>query len=360
MMDILALPLILTKIRVPTPRPRIVSRARLMERLTLEAGTDLTLVCAPAGYGKSTLLAEWSQSLRQAGVAVAWYALDASDDDPIPFGAYLVASLSQALSPTAELAYLTQLLRASPELDLQQMLPSLINAIATSDRDCVLILDDYHLIGAPAIHSGLAFLLAHLPQNMHIVIGSRADPPLPLARLRARGQLLELRAADLRFTADETATFLNEVMRLDLSPQLIEALGDRTEGWIAGLQLAALSLSGRTDKAGFIAAFTGSHRYLVEYLLEEVVNRQSTEAQAFLQATSILDRLCGPLCDAILGEASGSAATLDQLEQTNLFVVALDDAGLLVSLSPSFSRLPANSVGQDSAGPCGRAAPIGQ
>lgn len=341
-MDTPASPLILTKIRVPTPRPRIVPRARLMERLTLAAGAGLTLVCAPAGYGKSTLLAVWSQSLIQEGTAVAWYALDASDDDPIPFGAYLVASLSQALGLTAELAYLTQLRRSSPEMDLQKMLPVLINTIATSERDCVLILDDYHLIGAPGIHSALAFLLERLPQNMRIVIGSRADPPLPLARLRARGQLLELRAADLRFTANETALFLNEIMRLELSPQLIETLEDRTEGWVAGLQLAALSLSGRADKEGFIAAFTGSHRYLVEYLLDEVVSRQAAEVQAFLQTTSILDRLCGPLCDAVIkdeGERKKdesksspfiphpSSFILEQLERTNLFVVPLDDEG---------------------------------
>jgi LuxR family maltose regulon positive regulatory protein len=327
MMDTQASPLILTKLRVPAPRPRIVSRGRLVERLTLETGTGLVLICAPAGYGKSTLLAEWSQSLLQKGVAVAWYALDASDDAPIPFGSYLVASLSQALGLTSELAHITQLLRSSPEIDLQRILPAVINTIDSSDRDCVLILDDYHLIGAPAIHSAVAFLLEHLPDNMHIVIGSRSDPPLPLARLRARGQLLELRAADLRFTVNETALFLNEVMRLDLSPELVDTLEARTEGWVAGLQLAALSLSGRADKDGFIASFTGSHRYLAEYLLEEVISRQSEEVQAFLQATSILDRLCGPLCDAILGESSGSEAILDQLERTNLFVIALDDEG---------------------------------
>jgi LuxR family maltose regulon positive regulatory protein len=327
MMDAQASPLILTKLRVPALRPRIVSRPRLVERLTLETGTGLVLVCAPAGYGKSTLLAEWSQSLLQKGVAVAWYALDASDDDPIPFGAYLIASLSQALGLTSELAHVTQLLRSSPEIDLPRILPAAINAIVSSDKDCVLILDDYHLIGAPAIHSAVAFLLEHLPQNMHIVIGSRSDPPLPLARLRARAQLLELRAADLRFTADETALFLNKVMRLDLSPELVDALEARTEGWIAGLQLAALSLSGRSDQERFIASFIGSHRYLVEYLLEEVVSRQSEEVQAFLQATSILDRLCGPLCAVIRGVPSGSEAILDQLERTNLFVIALDDEG---------------------------------
>ncbi len=318
-------PLILTKLRVPASRSRIVSRARLMERLTLETG--LILVCAPAGYGKSTLLTAWSQSLLQKGTAVAWYALDASDDAPLSFGSYMIASLSQALSPASELTHLSQLLRASPEFDLPRVLPAIINAIATSERDCVLILDDYHLIGAPAIHSALAFLLERLPQNLHIVIGSRSDPPLPLARLRARGQLLEVRAADLRFNMAETAVFLNEVMRLELSPEIIGALEERTEGWVAGLQLAALSLSGHADKEHFIAAFTGSHRYLVEYLLDEVVSQQPEDIRAFLQATAILDRLCGPLCDALLGKSTGSGAILDRLEQTNLFVVPLDDEG---------------------------------
>ncbi|CAG0926356.1 serine/threonine-protein kinase PknK [Thermoflexales bacterium] len=327
MMNAQSSPLILTKLRVPAPRPRIVPRGRLVEPLTLEPGTGLVLVCAPAGYGKTTLLAEWSQSLLPKGITVAWYALDASDDDPIPFGCYLIASLSQALGLTSELAHITQLLRSSPEIDIQKILPAVINAIDASDRDCVLILDDYHLISAPAVHSAIAFLLEHLPENMHIVIGSRSDPPLPLARLRARGQLLELRAADLRFTADETALFLNEVMRLELAPELVNVLEARTEGWIAGLQLAALSLSGRADKEGFIASFTGTHRHLVEYLLEEVVSRQPEEVQVFLQATSILDRLCGPLCAALPGVPAGSESLLDQLERTNLFVVALDDEG---------------------------------
>jgi LuxR family maltose regulon positive regulatory protein len=190
-MDAQASPLILTKLRVPAPRPRIVPRGRLVERLALETGTGLVLVCAPAGYGKSTLLAEWSQSLLQKGVAVAWYALDVSDDALIPFGSYLIASLSQALGPTSELAHLTQLLRSSPEIDLQRILPAVINAIDSSDRDCVLILEDYHLISMPAIHSAVAFLLERLPQNMHNVIGSRSDPPLTWPRLRARGQLLD-------------------------------------------------------------------------------------------------------------------------------------------------------------------------
>ena len=326
-MDNAASALILTKIRAPAKRPCIVPRIRLVEQLTPEAGTNLILVCAPAGYGKTTLLAEWSQTLLQNGVAVAWYALDPSDDDPMPFGAYLVAGLAQALGPASELEHIAQRLRSSPELDLQKILPAVINAIVSSDRDCVMVLDDYHLVRAPAIHSAISFLLEHLPEKLHIAIGSRSAPPLPLARLRAQGKLLEMRADNLRFSPDETARFLNEVMRLDLSPEVVNTLAARTEGWIAGLQLAALSMSGRPDKENFITSFTGSHRYLVEYLLEEVFNRQSEQVQSFLLSTSILERLCGPLCDAILGETLGGEEILKQLEQANLFVIALDEQG---------------------------------
>lgn len=326
-MDNLASPLILTKYHVPATRPNIIPRIRLVERLTSQAGTGLVLVCAPAGYGKTTLLAEWSQSLKQNGSAVAWYALDPSDDDPIPFGAYLVASLAQALGPLSDLARITQFLRSSPEPDLQKILPAIINAVVSSDRDCVMVLDDYHLISSPAIHSAISFFLEHLPEKMHVAIGSRSDPPLPLARLRARGRLLEVRAADLRFSPEETAQFLNKVMRLDLSPNGVNTLEARTEGWVAGLQLAALSLLGRADKESFLASFSGSHRYLVEYLLEEVFNRQSERVQSFLLSTSILERICGPLCDAILVGISGCEEILKQLEQANLFVVALDEQG---------------------------------
>jgi len=320
-------PLVLTKLRVPTARPRLVPRLRLVERLTFETGVRLALVVAPAGYGKSTLLAEWAQSLLQNHVAVAWYALDASDDAPVPFGTYLVASLAQALGPSSDLTHIAQRLRSSPEMDLQRLLSAVINAVAGCDRGCVLILDDYHLISNPAIHSVLAFLLERLPENLHIAIGSRSDPPLTLARLRARGHLLEVRTADLRFTAGETAQFLKAVMQLDLSPEAVTLLETRSEGWVAGLQLAALSLSGHADKDSLIASFSGSHRYLVEYLLEEVVSRQPDEVQAFLLSTSILERLSAPLCDAILGGISSSEAILAYLEQANLFLVPLDDRG---------------------------------
>src|SRR5512146_54117 len=275
MIEEAVVPLVLTKLSLPAARARMVRRARLLERLTPETGAGLVLVCAPAGYGKTTLLADWAHSFLENGGVVAWYAIDASDDDPLPFSAYLVASLAQALGPQSGLAQIAQLLRSTPEIDLQRILPAVINAAAASERECVLILDDYQLISAPAIHSALAYLVEHLPENLRVLVGSRSDPPLPLARLRARGQLLEIRASDLRFTPDETAQFLNEVMRLDLPADVVASLEERTEGWVAGLQLAALSLSGSEERAGFLSTFTGSHRYLVEYLLEEVFNRQS-------------------------------------------------------------------------------------
>ena len=326
-METLASPLVLTKLRVPAARPRRIPRARLLEPLRPEHGASLILVCAPAGYGKTTLLAAWAESLLAGGTAVAWVALDPGDDDPIPFSSYLIASLIQALGPIPELTQVAQLLRSSPEMDLRRILPAIINAIVSSDRECVLILDDYHLVRSPAIHNALSYLLEHLPGNLRIALGSRSDPPLPLARLRARGQLLEIHTADLRFTMEETARFLNQVMQLELSSQGISVLEERTEGWIAGLQLAALSILGRADKEGFIAAYRGSQRYLVEYLMEEVVNRQPEAVQSFLLLTSILERMCGDLCDALSGDHGTGAEILKRLEQANLFVVAQDDQG---------------------------------
>ncbi|HEX9028089.1 MAG TPA: AAA family ATPase, partial [Anaerolineales bacterium] len=268
-MDAPASPLVLTKLRVPAGRARLIPRTRLVDRLVPQPGVGLILVCAPAGYGKTTLLCEWAQTLQRDQVAVAWYALDPSDDDPIPFGAYLTASLIQALGPLPGLSQTTQLLRASPEVELARILPRVINAVAACDKSCVLVLDDYHLIASPAIHSALAYLLDHLPENLHIAIGSRSDPPLPLARLRARGQLQEIRTAGLRFDAGETAKFLIDAMQLELPADSVATLAARTEGWAAGLQLAALSLTGLPEPERTIASFSGSHRYMVEYLLEE-------------------------------------------------------------------------------------------
>ncbi len=319
-----AVSLILTKLRPPALRLRVVPRARLLHRFTLEPGTDLALVCAPAGYGKTTFLVAWAAALRQVGTAVAWYALDESDNRLAVFGAYFVASLEQALGPNSGLEPVSQVLRASPEADLLALLPTVINAVCSIRREVVLVLDDYHLIRNSTIHQVVEFLISHRPENLHLAIGSRANPPLPLARLRARGGLIELRAADLRFTEQETTCFLRDAMQLDLPADLSTRLAEQVEGWAAGLQLAALSLSGREDKDARIASFTGGHRRLAEYLLDEVVNGLPEELQAFLLYSSILERMSGPVCDAVL-TTGNSAALLAQLEQLNLFVIALED-----------------------------------
>ncbi len=263
----------------------------------------------------------------QEGAAIAWFATDPSDDDPMPFGSYLVASLAQALGPTSELQDVAKDMRSSTEANLYRMMPAIINGVVESGRDCLLVLDDYQFVSKPEIHSAIAFLLEHLPENMHVIIGSRSDPPLPLARLRAHGRLLEVRETELRFRADETETFLNDVMQLGLPAEVLGTLQARTEGWVAGLQLAALSLSYRSAAEGFTASFSGKDPYLFNYLLEEVVGCQPRDVQEFLLATSILDRMCGPLCDTILGEDSRGESTLSQLEQQNLFVVRLDQEG---------------------------------
>jgi LuxR family maltose regulon positive regulatory protein len=319
-------PLVLTKIRPPQPRARLVERARLRALLD-ETGTGLVLVSAPAGYGKTTLLATWLQARAATGPALAWYALDASDNGSIPFGSYLVASLAQALGPSDGLAEIEQQLRSSPEVDLQNVMSVVINAVAASERECLLVLDDYHLITAPVIHQAIAFLLERRPENLRIAIGTRSDPPLPIARLRAQGKLAEVRAANLRFTRDETAEFLIDVMQLAIGPDVVEALEARTEGWIVGLQLAALSLAGRTIDTDLIATIRGNSRFLIQYLLEEVVSRQPEEVQDFLLATSILERLSAPSCDAIL-DHPGTDQILERLERANLFVVALDEPGV--------------------------------
>jgi LuxR family transcriptional regulator, maltose regulon positive regulatory protein len=327
MMDTPASSYVLTKLRIPAIQTRQIQRQQLVDLLSEEKGSGFILVSAPAGYGKTTLLAAWAHSLVRNGCTVAWYAIDSSDDAAGPFGSYLVAALIQVFGPSPELERTAKLLRSSPEVDLQSILPVVINTVATSKRKCVLILDDYHLITSPAIHSAMAFLLDHLPENMRIAMGSRSDPPLPLARLRVRGKMLEMRTAGLRFTPDETARFLIDVMQLDLSPELVAALETRTEGWAAGLQLAALSLVGREDRAVFIKSFSGSHRHLVEYLLDEVINRQPEQIREFLLRTSILERMCAPICDDILGETYDSETILEGLESANLFVVSLDFQG---------------------------------
>jgi LuxR family maltose regulon positive regulatory protein len=316
-------PLLATKLYIPPPRPKVVPRPRLIDRLSggLSRTPSMMLISASAGFGKTTLVSEWVATLTRSGVRVAWLSLDEGDNDPTRFLSYLVAAL-QTVSPRIGEATLGALQSSQPPAT-DVLLTALLNDI-TSLGAVVLVLDDYHVIESPPIDEALTFFVDHLPPQFRLVIASREDPPFPLARLRARGQLTELRAADLRFTPDEAAAFLNEVMNLDLSASDIEALDARTEGWIAGLQLAALSMQGRLDTANFIQAFTGSHRFVLDYLMEEVLQRQSESVRHFLLQTSILDRLCGALCDAITDRADGRIQ-LETLERGNLFVVPLDD-----------------------------------
>ncbi|MCW2737517.1 LuxR C-terminal-related transcriptional regulator [Nocardioides sp.] len=321
----MSLPLIETKLFLPSPRPGLVPRPRLRERLDRGLDAKLMLVSAPAGFGKTTLLVDWLASAASGeGTALrgAWLALDAADNDPARFWRYVVAALRTAWPEVGEGALV--LLQDSQPPPAEVVLTSLVNDLATADVDTVLLLDDYHVIDAPAVHEGMAFLLVHLPPRLHLVLATRSDPPLALPRLRARGDLVEVRAADLRFTDVEAASYLNEVMGLELGPADVRALEGRTEGWIAALQLAALSMTGRDDVSGFIAGFTGDDRYVVDYLVEEVLRRQPDEVQDFLLRTCVLDRMNGSLCNALTGQPDGRSV-LEALERDNLFVVPLDD-----------------------------------
>jgi LuxR family maltose regulon positive regulatory protein len=312
-------PIIATKLYAPPPRPTVVPRPRLVERLDEGLHRKLSLVCAPAGFGKSTLLSAWvAGSDRQ----VAWLSLDEGDNGPTRFLSYLVAALRTVASDVGEGA-LGALGSPQPP-PTESVMTALLNEITTVPFDIVLILDDYHVIDAKAVDEALAFLIENLPPQMHLVIATREDPQLPLARLRARDQLTEVRARDLRFTSSEAAEFLDEAMGLELSAEEVVALEERTEGWIVGLQLAALSMQGREDASGFIRTFAGDNRYIVDYLAEEVLQRQPTPTRSFLLQTSILDRLSGPLCEAVTGQEDGSGM-LEVLERGNFFVVPLDD-----------------------------------
>ncbi len=343
--------LLTTKLYVPTVRSELIPRPRLIERLNEGLRCKLILVSAPAGFGKTTLLSDWVRGVRRsvgpqhvAALRCAWLSLDEGDNDLARFLAYLVAALREAGEDVV--GEPPDMLRSPQGPAAQEILATLVNRIGTLEEDLVLVLDDYHLITAQAVHDVMSLLLDCLPGNMHLVISGRADPPLPVARLRGQGQLVELRQADLCFTSAEAALFLNRVMGLDLSVEHVAALASRTEGWIAGLQMAAVSMRGRKDVAGFIQSFAGSHRYILDYLVEEVLERQPGDIQSFLLQTAILDRLCGPLCDAVVdwmldvgawreqdsqllaADPQGgpsSQATLEYLEHANLFIVALDD-----------------------------------
>jgi LuxR family maltose regulon positive regulatory protein len=333
-------PLLTTKLRIPGVRPELVPRPHLLRRLDegLRAGHRLALVSAPAGFGKSTLLSTW---VRDCGRPAAWLSLDEGDDDPVCFLTYLVAALQQ-VDDNAGKSVLGAL--QVPQLPpLKSVVAALANEIAAIPHPFVLVLDDYHTIKAQPVHSAVALLLGHPLPRFHLAIATRADPPLPIARLRASGRLTELRLADLRFTLEEVTEFLNTGMGLKLGSDDIATLASRTEGWIAGLQMAALavrshetlhapspqpsgSIQARGSISDFIRAFSGSDRYVMDYLVEEVLQHQSKAVQDFVLQTSILDRLCGPLCDAVTGSPEGSGqVTLESLERVNLFITPLDN-----------------------------------
>jgi LuxR family transcriptional regulator, maltose regulon positive regulatory protein len=313
--------LLATKLHVARPQPGFVPRPRLVQALSEGLARGRVLICAPAGFGKTSLLADWA---RGGGRPVAWLSLDAGDNDPARFWRYVVAALDQAQPGIAE--RLGPLLGPQAPRSFAGLVTALINEFAAQpDRDEVLlVLDDYHLIDAGPVHDSVAFLLENLPPGLLLVVSGRTDPPLPLARLRARGQLAELRAAELRFTAGEAAVLLGASAGPVLPDAAVVALTARTEGWAAGLQLAALSLRGRTDAAGFVAAFSGSHRFVLDYLTDEVLDRQPGPVRAFLLETSVLERLSGELCDAVTG-SSGSQAMLHHIEHAGLFLVPLDE-----------------------------------
>ncbi|HSR31646.1 MAG TPA: LuxR C-terminal-related transcriptional regulator [Anaerolineae bacterium] len=316
-------PILQTKLYIPPIQPKLVSRPRLIEQLNEGLYRKLTLISAPAGFGKTTLLSEWIAG-SEPRTRVAWLSLDEGDNDTVRFLTYFVATL-QTVEPGIGDTALAVLQSPQPP-PIEPVLTVLINEIAGRTDDLILVLDDYHLIDAQPVHKAMAFLLDHQPPNMHLVITSRADPPLPLSRLRGRGQLTELRPSDLRFAHDEAAAFLNQVMGLGLSAEDVTALEARTEGWIVGLQMAALSMRGRDAEriAGFIAGLTGGHRYILDYLTDEVLMQQPEQIRAFLLQTSVLNRLTGPLCDAVTGQGNGQQI-LQQLDSANLFVVPLDD-----------------------------------
>ncbi|MFN8377032.1 MAG: LuxR C-terminal-related transcriptional regulator [Anaerolineae bacterium] len=314
-----------TKLHVPSPRPDRIPRARLVERLDEGLDRKLTLVSAPAGFGKTTLISDWLGvlSIRDPAVRVAWLSLDSNDADPRRFLRYLIAAAA-AVVPAVQ-ADLWPLANDLPQpVPAESFLTALVNEIARDAERLILILDDYHLAGNRQTDEMVTFLVTHMPPRMHLVMTTREDPGLPLARLRARGQLNEIRARDLRFRTAEATEFLRRVMGLDLDKADISVLEERTEGWIAGLQLAALSLQTQEDREGFIRAFAGDHRYIVDYLVEEVIEQQPESVRDFLLQTAILDRLNGPLCDAVT-ESTNSNEMLEALERGNFFVVPLDD-----------------------------------
>ena len=324
--------LLSTKYFIPSTRLKLVPRPRLFERLNEGLHRKLTLISAPAGFGKTTLVTEWLDYLRldskkesQIQNWITWLSLDEGDNDLIRFLTYIVTALNQINGFDANFGKVILSMLQSPKPPpTEDVLSQLINEISAIPGKIILVLDDYHLIVDQPIHDALTFLIEHLPTQMHLVFATREDPHLPLARLRSQDQLTELRATDLRFTPSEAAEFLNQVMGLDLSEENITALETRTEGWIAGLQLAAISLQGKEDATGLIKSFSGSHRLVLDYLIEEVLEQQTENIQTFLLQTAILDRFNGSMCNALTDQDDGQQ-TLEYLEQANLFIIPLDE-----------------------------------
>ena len=332
--------LLTTKLNPPGVRRNLVARPRLTYLLDRSLEMKLTLLSAPAGYGKTTSLSAW---IEETDPRLGWVSLDRRDNDPTRFWTYLISAVER-VHPDIGSSALSQL-QSPQQPDIESVLSALINPISEMSEPFVIVLDDYHVIEANGIHDGMAFLIEHLPPQMHLLVSTRADPALPIAALRVKDELNELRAQDLRTTREESGIFLEKVMGLSLSPSDIATLEERTEGWIAGLQLAGLSMQGREDVSEFLEAFAGSHRYVLDYLAEEVLDRQQEEDQSFLLQTSILERLSGPLCDAVTGRDS-SQAILEQSETANLFIISLDDERHWYRYHHLFADFLRNRLGQ--------------
>lgn len=332
-------PILATKLFVPPARERLVARARLRDRLAAARGGQVTLVAAAAGWGKSTLLGGWAPD---APGCVAWLSLDPSDDEPRRFLNYVIAALRTAGAIGAEDRLET---RSAEAQAVHASATELLNELAARGGPVSLVLDDYHVIESRAVHDVVQFVLDHLPPNLHVVLSTRADPPLALSRLRARGKLNELRGEDLRFTPDEASDFLNGAMGLSLDAKDVAELERRTEGWVVGLQMAAISLSGRDGAQAFIQRFSGSNRYVLDYLTDEVLDRQPRAVRDFLLRTSILTRLSPALCDAVL-QRNDSEAILAQLDAANLFLIPLDDVRYWYRYHHLFATLLQHHLGR--------------
>lgn len=337
----------MTKLHIPELRPTNIPRSRLFEKLNRGQHRKFSLVSAPAGFGKTTLIAEWITAIERPA---AWLSLDTNDSDPTRFLRYVIAALQTTMPDIG--ARIISVLEASQPPPIAALLTPLLNELSLIPHDMVLVLDDYHVLDSTEIDEVLAFLIDNQPPKLHLVITTREDPQLPLARLRARGELTEIRVTDLRFSTDEAADFLNQTMGLNLLPNDISALAARTEGWIAGLQLAAISLQPQQDTTGFIQSFTGSHHFVLDYLVEEVLNWQPPHIQDFLLKTSILDRLCAPLCDAIMQDDDHpSEILLRDIQQANLFLVALDNERNWFRYHHLFAELLRKQLQQNTAEP---------